>query len=375
MSDTIQGRILYVITKASWGGSQRYVFDLARAAKAQGYEAALAYGEGGTLATRLEEEGIASAKVPGLSNEMGFSSEFRAFWELVQLFRLSRPDVVHANGSKAGLAMLAARLTNVPRIIFTSHGWAFNEERPWWQKLVFRLAYVATIYLSHVTICVSEAVCRDMSWLPFYSKKLIVIRNGADEPMLKTRAESRNVLAPHLSATTWVGIIAELHPSKRIEDAIEAIADLKATHPNLALVVIGEGKERLRLEALVTYLDLSERVVLLGFVENANAHLKAFDAFILPSQTEALAYVLIEAGHAELPVVGTRVGGIPEIVLHKKTGLLVPSRNPAALARALRSILEDASYAADLAKNLRAHVKDNFSAKRMISDTLALYTR
>jgi glycosyltransferase involved in cell wall biosynthesis len=364
-------RILFVITKASWGGAQRYVFDLARAAKEKGYDTAVAYGTDGHLREQCDAYGIRTIALPTLARDINPKSEWESFKSLRTVIKEEHPDIIHVNSSKAGLALLAARLERVPKIIFTAHGWAFNEKRPWWQKLVLRVIYTVTVYLAHTTICVSDAVRRDMGWLPNISLK--TIKHGIDTPAFLGKEEARAKLVPEHTDGTWVGMIAELHPTKRVQDAIDAIAELSPTHPDLRLVVIGNGELKEWLLSRIEHYKLTDRMHLVGFVPEAETYLRAFDFFLMPSRTEALGLALIEAGYAGLPVVAARAGGIPEIVHHKKTGLLIPSENPHALARALRTLLENPETARIYATDLEAHTKEKFSKERMLSETFVLY--
>src|SRR3989344_2524270 len=251
-------KILYIITKANWGGAQKYVYSLATAASAGGHDVVVAYGlpaqagEEGTLVAKLETAGVRTTPLPGLTRDVGLLREWQAFWLLRSMLRNEQSDVVHMNSSKAaGLGALVARLARVPTIIFTAHGWAFNEERPWWQKIIiYKLAWL-TILLSHTTICVSEAVRHDTRWMPFIRHKLTVIYNGVHEPAYKTREEARRALWPHYEGGIWIGMLSELHPTKRVEDALEACTMLCREHPEIRLVILGEGEERARLEWLV----------------------------------------------------------------------------------------------------------------------------
>lgn len=370
-SSPAQKKILYVITKANWGGAQRYVFDLAVEASRRGYAVAVAYGEEGPLAARLNERGIRTIAVPALKKSVELKSEWSAFRGLLALLKEERPDLVHVNSSKAGLALLAARVSRVPRIIFTAHGWAFNEARPWWQKLVIRAAYIATIYLAHETICVSEAVRKDLGTLPF--APLSVIRHGIEPPAFLTRKSARATIDPNAGDAFVVGVVAELHPTKRIEDVIEAVALLTELFPTLRLVVMGEGPLREWLQEVIAHYKLESRVTLAGFRADAVALLHAFDAFILPSRTEALGYVLIEAGYAGLPVIASRVGGIPEVIEHKKTGLLVPPENPHALARALRALVDEPEVGRVYGAALKERAERLFGKDRMFEETFATY--
>lgn len=367
-------RILFLITKANWGGAQKYVFDLALAAKDTGHKVAVAYGVPGALIERLSAAGIRSIPIQGLERDMRAKNDAASFFSLIRVLKEEKPDVVHLNSSKAGaLGALAARIAGVPCIIFTAHGWAFNEQRPWWQKFVFRIIHAATIYLSHTTICVSDAVKRDVSMLPFVGKKLIVIKNGVSAPAFLERPAARATLLPTTTGGTWIGMLAELHPTKRIEDAIDALALIRKAHPDSHLVVLGEGSYRPVLEARIRAHGLESHVHLLGFVPDGARYLHAFDLFLLISKTEALAYALLEAGQASLPCIGTNVGGIPEVLIPEKTGLLVPVASPEAVARAITELLENPLKARTLGDALHQYVTKEFSQEGMVRKTLALY--
>lgn len=365
--------ILYVITKANWGGAQKYVYDLATAGKERGHEVLVAYGAEGVLSEKLRTAGVPIRRIESLTRDIDWKAEFAAFKELLALMKEEKPDLVHVNSSKGGLGLLAARMAGVPRIIFTAHGWAFNEERPWWHQALMHAAYAVTVILSHKTICVSKAVRRDLAWFPDILRRFTVVYNGVAAPALLGRDEARAKLAPALADKRWLGMIAELHPTKRVEDAIRALAELSDSHPDLALVVMGDGALKEWLAEYAAHYKLENRVVLAGFVEDAASYLSAFDLFLMPSRSEALALALIEAGHAGLPVVATRVGGIPEVVRHKHTGLLVPRENPHALARAIRTLLEHPEEAQAYGETLRASVVEKFSKERMVEETFAIY--
>lgn len=371
-------RILYVITKANWGGAQRYVYDLALAAHEAGHEVLVVSGSIGPLTERLAEAGIAVRTITAMKRDIALADELRSFLELLRIARDFAPDVIHGNSSKAGaLAALAGRLIGTQRIVFTAHGWAFNEARPKWQKALIGIFHYATVLLSHVTLCVSGTIRQDAAWMPFTKSRFALVRNGVETVAPVPRDDARARLAPGLAAAfpgaLWIGTVAELHPTKGLDTLIGAFARLPRTADAPVLVIIGDGTEWHRLQKLVQIHDLAGRVVLAGFVEDAARYLSAFDLFAFASRSEALGYALLEAGLARLPAVATRVGGIPEIVVDGVSGLLVPADDAKALARALETLIEDAALRARLAEALHAHVREGFSIERMTRETLAAY--
>src|SRR3989344_7582743 len=171
-------KIIYGITKSNFGGAQRYVFDLARAAKKDGYDVSVICGGDGVLIDKLKNHGIKVFPLPHLQRDISLVDEFRAFHFIFRTLVEERPTLFHTNSSKmGGIGNLAARLAGVRKIIFTGHGWAFNEPRPVWQKIPIKFLAWLTIALSHKTICVSEKTRQDIYW-PFIRSKLVVVRNG-----------------------------------------------------------------------------------------------------------------------------------------------------------------------------------------------------
>lgn len=389
-------KILYLITKSNFGGAQRYVYDLAVEAKRVGHDVAVGFGGHGALESKLKDVGIRTHSIESLARDIDPFADFTSLFALFDIFRDEKPDVIHLNSSKmGGLGALAARMWNGgqlltrflgrdgkrARIIFTGHGWAFNEERSDLSRFLIGIAHWLTIELSHQTIAVSKRTRDQVSVLPFVWHKLKVIHNGvgtiaslpkkeALESVLRgTAFEGRD-----LSATLVVGTIAELHKNKGLSYAIEGIAILKKQAASrVVFLVLGEGEERAALEAQIVKLDLKEEVLLVGYRENGDTLLPAFDVFMLPSITEAFPYVILEAGKTGLPVVATAVGGIPEVIDDMQSGILIQSKNPSEIARALKYLIEYPSRRAELGRTLAERIRDRFSIELMAKETFALY--
>lgn len=379
-------KILYIITKSNWGGAQRYVYDMAtRAAQEQNCTVKVALGGSGMLAQKLEAADIPVIKIAGLERDVNPVKDLSAFFGLVSLLRTERPDVLHVNSSKIGaMGALAGRIASIPKIIFTAHGWAFNENRGFVSKLLIKIIYWFTIFFSHATITVSENMRSKIKYWPFIAGKTVVIRNGVDVPAYFTKDSARIMLMEHCPAIktalgddwkqcVWIGTIAELHPIKSLDTAIAAVAEVVKKGQKVIYAIMGEGQERARLEKQISDLGLSKQVFLTGHVDNAAQYLKAFDIFMLVSVSEGLAYVIIEAGMAGLPVVATAVGGIPELVDDMKSGLLIQPRKPTEIAKSIEFMLEHKSTAHEYARELQAKMKADFSVEKMFAKTFALY--
>ncbi len=172
-------KILFVITKANFGGAQRYVYDLSTSLPKEEFNVAVAFGARGRLAEMLEKAGIKTHDVSSLQRDVSFGADFRSFRELVRLFKTLKPDVVHLNSSKVGgLGSFAARAAGVPNIIFTAHGWPFWERRSGPARAAIWLASWATALLAHRVIVISDYDLRVARKMPFIGHKVIRIYNG-----------------------------------------------------------------------------------------------------------------------------------------------------------------------------------------------------
>jgi glycosyltransferase involved in cell wall biosynthesis len=376
-------KILYLITKSNWGGAQKYVYDLATSLSEGTYDIAVALGGKDQLKVELERRDIRTIPVKTITRDFSIVGEIITFFRLISLLRREQPDVLHVNSSKAGgLGALAGRLTNVPRIVFTAHGWAFNEGRPWWQKKIIAILAWLTMMLSHTTLAVSRAVREDVSNFPFVQSKIKVVPLGIAPVKFRTRKDARAflcALSPQLCHATkeehctWVGTIAELHPVKGLTYAIDAISSFARSGKNFVYIIMGEGEEHANLEQDIIRHDLENTVFLLGHVENAAQYLKALDIFLFPSLSEASGYAVVEAGYASLPVVASNVGGVPEIIENGISGTLVPRTDTVALERGLKNYADNPEIANAHGDKLNHHTTQAFSLPVMTAATEAWY--
>lgn len=374
MQNKPETKVLIAITKANWGGAQRYVFDVAVASMQKGFEVSVAFGSRGLMAEKLQEAGVRTIELPFLGRDVSLLKDFASFRQLLSVLKNERPDVLHLNSSKiGGVGALAGRLAGVPKIIFTAHGWAFNEGRPLWQKAIIAILHYLTIVLAHETLCNSEATRRDCAWMPYVQRKIRVIRLGVSPISFIERTLAREFLSPQNTNAFWIGMVGELHRTKGIFEAVEGFEAVAKEYPDARLIIAGEGDARAELEKEIRTRKLDGKVILLGHVVDAPKYLLAFDIFLFPSRTEALGMALLEAGLAGLPAVGTSVGGIPEILEHRKTGLLIPSNNPKCIKEILMILMKDPALRRKLGEALKEKVATEFSKEEMLEETLGRF--
>ncbi len=373
-------KLFICITKSNWGGAQKYVFDLATNIPGSDYDITVLLGGNGDLAKNLEKAGIRVINLAHSQRDIDVGKEFNLFFELIKIFKKEKPDIIHLNSSKmGGVGALAGRICGIKKIIFTAHGWAFNEDRNWIEKTAIRFLHIITIILCHSTIAVSEITKKQIG--EPWNKKMTVVRNGLRSAEFLDKETAMDYIFKKISIDNpciknvldkkpvWIGTISELHKTKGLEYSIQAVSKID----NCVFFIIGDGEEKENIEKLILELGLDQKVFLLGRIESASSYLKAFDVFTLTSITEALPYALIEASSAELPVIASCVGGIPEIIEDKKTGILVSPKNSGEIISALNRLIncpEEREIFGQAAKN---KIDTEFNFKKTIENTIKLY--
>lgn len=355
-------KVLFLITKATWGGAQRYVFDLATHLPREQFNVSVAYGTGGRLLTMLKEKNVPTHSVPFLGRDVALFSDIASFFQLVRVLRAVQPYVLHVNSSKAAaLGALAGRLCGVPKIIFTVHGWPFKEGRNFLLRAIIYLISWFTTLLSHATIVVSKTDEKIGQRTPFLKKKIQYIPLGIEMLTFLSREEASAALSISTNAPRIVSI-GELTKNKGYQFAIDAIVELKERGVAVEYFVFSDGELRGELERQARERGVTEHIHFLGFVENASKYLKAFDIFLLPSIKEGTPYVLLEAEIAGLQIVATDV--IDNFWTASGIVTLVPPANAAGLVEGIER---------SIGLPVDAGVQPFSTLDRMVKRTSALY--
>lgn len=372
-------KILFVITKSVLLGAQKYVLDVATHA-AKTYDVAVAAGGDGELMTALRRAHVRTISLLRIERDINPLTDVRAFFEMCSLIRRERPDTLHLNSSKAALhGALAGRLFGVRCIVFTVHGWPFREDRGFLWKLVIWIGSYITALFSHEVICISRFDTKNIR-MPFVKKKIHVIHNGVASFKLLDRQEARRQLfgadeqKRHVEEL-WMCSTGELTQNKNYFFAIDAVVAHNKKHPGSKIyyAILGGGEDREALVAHIEKVGASSFVKLLGHVPEARAHLFAFDLFFMPSKKEGLPYAVLEAGMASLPVIASRVGGIPEILENEKYGLLIDPFDIDQTVAALGEVALSSDKRREMGRALKERVVSVFSKERMLEETEALY--
>ena len=356
---------LHVDTARSWRGGQNQVLLTVLGLRARGHRTTLVAHPDGELQRRAAE---GPDLIPiASSGEMGF----RAAWQLSRVLTALRPTVVHAHDAHAvamvALARSLGRLDPLPRFV-VSRRVDFHIRRNTFSR--WKYAQV------DLFLCASNAIRTMLIGDGVPAERTLTVYEGVDlehvaaAPRLDVHAE---LWLP--SGAPLVGNVAALVPHKGHRYLIKAAATVVRQVPDARFVILGTGELEATLRKQIKDLHLERHVVLAGFRPDALSLQKGFDLFAMSSLTEGLGTVLLDAMALGQAIVATRAGGIPEVVAHDQTGVLVPPRDADALAAAVVRLLGDADRRAQLGLAGRERVRASFSVERMVQATLDAYDR
>lgn len=276
---------------------------------------------------------------------------------LREVFDRTSPDVVHTHGYRGDVvAGTVARRAGLP-VVSTVHGFTGgggkNRFYEWLQERALRR--------HDAVVAVSDPIRRRLLSRGVDGDRLHLVRNAwrRDGPLLdRGEARDRLGLSPDAFVVGWVG---RLSREKGPDVFLEAMDRLAREVPDATASVVGTGAERDALEARAAEAGLDGRVRFHGRVPEAAEVYRAFDVFVLSSRTEGTPMSLLEAMDAEVPVVATRVGGVPDVVRHEREALLVPPADAGALAEAVARVRRDREPARDRARRARARIDREFA--------------
>jgi glycosyltransferase involved in cell wall biosynthesis len=295
---------------------------------------------------------------------------------LTRELRRERPHLLHTAGARASFyGRLAARLAGVPAVISSVHTSIADYDVPAWRRVVYLALDRASARLARRIIATSEAVAADLvasGQVP--ARKLVTIPNRPD-PRDLAPTRPRDVVRRELGAgasDALIGVIARLTEQKGVADFLDALARL-AHRPGWQAAIVGDGPQRAELEARAYRLGLEPRCRFVGTRTDLGDVLGACDLLVVPSRSEGLPYVVLEAMVVGTPLIATRVGGIPEVILDGVRGVLVPPRAPDRLAAAITAALENPLKSRVLADAARRHAAATLSLDGMLEAVAAVY--
>ncbi|MGI8785201.1 MAG: glycosyltransferase family 4 protein [Acidobacteriota bacterium] len=352
-------RILFVDTEKVWRGGQDQLFSLMTGLRQRGHEICLVAVPDAALAPKAIAEGL---RVVPLSIRKSY--ELPAFYRLQRLLRDESFDIIHFNTPRAVfLGTLISRWRGVPvRIISRRVNFPFRSG--WLSRFKYSFG------IDHI-ITVSHSILETLLEAGVAPQKVSVVYEGID-------LADFDLVPPDSDLPLdrkLIGTVSHLSEEKGHRFLIEAARRVCEAHPEALFVIVGDGPLHSSLIGLRDRLGLSKQIMFVGFREQPIALLKRFDLFVLPSLSEGLSSAIMAAMACSLPVVATRVGGIPELVSDEVTGLLVQPADSIDLATAIKSLLSQPSRAALLGRAGRERIREHFRIDVKLEQTVGIYRR
>lgn len=351
-------RIVHVLHSHGYGGAESHALLMMKLQREAGHEVCYAGPMDSWLGSECKKAGIAFEHIP-----MHGLFDLWSHWKLRALLKRWRADIVHGHLIRGAMyAGRAGHRQRAPLAICTAHA---TTARTHMQRC------------AHI-IAVSGAVRDGLLAAGYAERDVSLVYNGVPEGPVPPSPEERATLRAELGIP--VDAFAVVHVGRFVRDKGQdlLVQAMRSVPAGVHLYLVGDpatefGRE---VQALLTAEPaLAARVHCLGFRPDVQRLLPAFDAFALASRREALSIAVIEAFAARVPVVATRVGGVPEIVRHEDTGLLVPTEDAAALAQGITRLCADAALRARLIASGERLYQEQLTARSMLDRTLALYQR
>jgi glycosyltransferase involved in cell wall biosynthesis len=296
--------------------------------------------------------------------------DFAAAKKIRDLAKATGSDIVHAHGYKADIySFLAFRGRERPSLVSTCHTWYDND-------LAVRMyGAVDRWVLRHFdqVVAVSPSVRDRLLHAGVLGQKIQCIRNGIDYDRFAQAASGR--CYDRSSSALRVGLVGRLAPEKGVDVFLRSIALLAGEGAAAEFTVAGDGPDRAALEYLLRELGMEDRVRLIGSQSDMAAHYASLDILVSASRHEGLPMAMLEGMASGLPVLATKVGAVPQVVVDGQTGILVPPGSPEALAEGLAWMLRDAPLRERFGRAGQDRVRNEFSAERMAREYLSVYRR
>ncbi|MFH1965192.1 MAG: glycosyltransferase [Acidobacteriota bacterium] len=355
-------KILYIDTENFWRGGQEQLFSLICGMNEAGHEIMLASPCSAPLSARVSQLGIRT-----IHFDQGMEVSPRAFRFLYSLMKNNEVDIVHFNTPlpvlPGGLAAKLLALTKGKRpVTVCSRRVNF--------PLKYRLSRWKYNHLTDRVLTVSESIRKTLLNNGIKPNLIETVYEGIDPAW--NDAQEPSVL-PFCEDYLVVGTVAHLSQEKGHVDLIKAVSLIRDKCPDARYVFVGEGLMRLELEEQARNLGVSDIVYFTGFRKDSEALMKNFDIFCLPSLSEGLSSAIMSAMACSLPVISTNVGGIPELVIHGKTGLLTEPSAPDQLAASLYRLLTSPEERISFGREGRKIVETRFTIKHKLEKTEYYY--
>lgn len=375
-------KILHIITRLERGGAPSVLLEVLRRCNRKQFEHHIATGISqeceNDMISYANDIGIQTFIIPSLVRDIKIFLDLKSLAKLYFLILKGKYNIIHCHTSKGGfIGRLAARLANAKVIVYSPHGDIFEGYFGRMRTYVFTgLEKFAALFTDKIITLTKKGIEPYIKAGIGSRKQFDYVYNGIDIEALEKRRVSRIQKRQELRIENnhFLLITAgRLVPVKGHTYLIDALAQVVKYISNVRLIFLGDGELRQDLFSKVKMLKLGDHVSFLGMRKDVPEILSCSDLFVLPSINEGFGVVLLEAMAMRCPVIATDVGGISEVVLDGKTGILVPPRDSTQLARAIMKLLYDQPMALQMTEYGYQRLKTCFDIRETVSKTENLY--
>lgn len=363
-------KIFHLISSSGLLGAERVLLEIAEYSKLSGLEVTLGV---------FQNNRNPNLELAEVAKEQGFEVQvFPCHGRLdKKTIRMIRDCIVHggahilhSHNYKSNFYARRALSDNNIRWVVTNHG-----RRSGPKLFLYHLLDGFEVRHADRVVAVSKEITEKMKLAGISPRKICLIENGIRLDRYKKKIASgsiRDSLRIRKDVPV-IGTVGALTKEKGYVYFLNAIPRVIRIIPEAVFLLVGDGGERTRLEKTVSHLNIKSSVIFTGMRKDVPEILSILDVFVLPSLHEGLPMALLEAQAARIPVVATRVGAIPDVVEDGATGILIPPKDPQAIAEAIIMILSNKEFASKIAQKGFERVRDNFSSEKMGNKYLSVY--
>lgn len=364
--------VLHLAGSGGWAGGETYLLLLARNLDRKRFRLIVASPEPGALVENLRAEGIETHVL-----DMDPLGSLGPLFRLRNFLREQQPDIVQSHGARANVySRIAGRLAETQAIVSTVHNSVYDYPIGRIKKWLYLACDKLTAPLADCTLCVAESHRQELIHrYGLHPDRVVTIPNGVDLTTFQPGQRNQR-LRKELAISDDVpvlGVVGRLTDQKGHVYLLRALPLLLEKFPALRCLVVGDGELREELQQLAASLGLTEHCLFLGVRQDIPEVLAAMDLLVLPSLSEGMPYAALEGMAMGKPIVATAVNGVPELIQDGVTGLLVPRKDPVALAKAIESVLANPHVAAAFGLAARRLVAQSYSIEGWVKRMESLY--
>ena len=367
-------RVAQIITVSEMGGAQKHVFLLTKSLIERGYEVDVIAQGGGDLVNKIEEVGGTFINNPYMVRDINPVMDIKNILYLKKLFKERKYDIVHCHSSKGGLVgRIGARFAGVKSIIYTAHGFVFNEP----MGKIKRKIYIAIEYIGSkfgkkiIAVSKKDYYCGKKYKLG-NEKNLYCIGNAIEEVEFN-KLKEKDLLKEELGLNKdyfVVGMVSNFYETKGHRYLIDAIKKLYDEGFKFYMIFAGEGYT---MDEMIEKSKGYDLIKFLGYRNDNLDLMNIFDIFMLSSVKEGMPYVILEAMNLGKPVIATKVGALTNMIESGLNGILIESKNSNSIYIVLKDVLKQKYNLNLIGENGKEYINKNYSFSKFMDDIIKVY--